>query len=75
MGLPYETGLDERGNRRENPVKISFFEGENLNNFPANVRDRLRDTVAKFKEEKTQKQRSKLLAPEIEEIVDILRRS
>jgi hypothetical protein len=72
----YRYGVDERGVALGNDVEIQLFEGENLNYFPPYVRPAITNVVNRIRSERPRAGTDiKLNASQIQEIIDILRRS
>ena len=76
LGRPYRRGINPiTGNPYQNDILFSEFQGQALNRFPQNVRQRLNELMEMYKRTKNLQTTSKLEESEIREIVNILRKS
>ena len=74
INRPFRTDRLPNGNVRPNDVLFSFFQGEQLNNFPENIRELVGERVREMKRQRPKgSTTSKLSTSQMREIADIIR--
>ena len=74
INRPFRTDRLPNGNVRPNDVLFSFFQGEQLNNFPENIRELVGERVREMKRQRPKgSTTSKLSTSQMREIANIIR--
>ena len=74
INRPFRTDRLINGNVRPNDVLFSFFQGDQLNNFPENIRELVGERVREMKRQRPKgSTTSKLSTSQMREIADIIR--
>ena len=74
INRPFRTDRLPNGNVRPNDVLFSFFQGDQLNNFPENIRELVGERVREMKRQRPKgSTTSKLSTSQMREIADIIR--